>query len=116
MGVYMYGSTYFITTECAQSAKIVECVLCMTILFLCLQITRSDIRPHVKRAFSLVNVEYHLIFFRPLIQPPRHFKIICLKIALSSESMLSVSETCCRNTEQKIPPPAVATSMIASHL
>ena len=35
-------------------------------LFLCLQITRSDIRPHVKWAVSLVPAKSHLIFLRCL--------------------------------------------------
>ena len=34
-------------------------VSCMTILFLCLQITKSDIRPQVKWAVNLVIADIH---------------------------------------------------------
>ena len=37
---------------------------CTAILFLCLQITRADIRPQVKRAVNLVIAYDHLIFLK----------------------------------------------------
>ena len=41
-------------------------VSCMIIVFSCLQITRSDIRPHVKWAVNLVIAAGNLIFLRGL--------------------------------------------------
>ena len=46
-------------------------MLCMTILFLNLQITRSDIRQHIKWAVSLVIAYGHF-------SPPQGFVWICI--------------------------------------
>ena len=56
---------------------------CMTILLLNLQITRSDVRPHIKQAISLVNAYGHFNF------PQRFVWVVICENQVQTEVLLA---------------------------